>query len=174
MQRQAVSPDQAARVLQAFDELDVTALLPRVRCPTLVLHSRHDARVPFDEGRFLASAIDDAEFVSVESVNHLLLDTEPAWGRWLGQVQEFLAPEAAACDHARVSALLTGRQRSLIELMAQGLANGQIADALGLSEKTVRNHISSIFDKLNVESRSQAIVALRQSGFGAGPGPLPS
>ena len=166
MQRLAVSPDQAALSLQAFDHLDVTALLPQVRCPTLVLHSRHDAWVPFDEGRYLASAIQDAEFVSVESRNHLLLDTEPAWPRWLAQVQEFLAPDAAACDHARVWALLTERQRCLIDLMAQGLANGQIASAMGLSEKTVRNHISSIFDKLDVESRSQAIVRLRQSGFG--------
>ena len=61
---------------------------------------------------------------------------------------------------------LTERQRELLELIAQGRDNAQIAAALGLSEKTVRNHITGIFAKLEVESRAQAIVRARDSGFG--------
>jgi DNA-binding NarL/FixJ family response regulator len=61
---------------------------------------------------------------------------------------------------------LTPRQGELVELIAQGLDNAQIAARLGLSEKTVRNHITSIFAKLEVESRSQAIVLARDAGFG--------
>ena len=61
---------------------------------------------------------------------------------------------------------LTDRQRELLELIAQGRDNSQIAVALGLSEKTVRNHITNIFAKLEVENRSQAIVLARDSGFG--------
>ena len=167
MQRHAASPDVAAGLLRAFDRLDVSALLPLVRCPTLVLHSRDDPRVPFDEGRYLAAALPDAEFVSIASANHLLLEDEPAWPRWLEHVQEFLAADATECNRAQVWSLLTHRQRGLTELMAQGLDNGQIAASLGLSGKTVRNHITAIFGKLSVENRSQAIVRLRDSGFGA-------
>ena len=54
------------------------ALLPQVRCPTLVLHSRRDVRVPFAEGRLIASAIPGARFVPIDSGNHLLLEHEAA------------------------------------------------------------------------------------------------
>jgi len=64
--------------------------------------------------------------------------------------------------------------------MAQGRVNAQIAAALGLSEKTVRNYITSVFAKLEVESRAQAIVVARKAGFGEaadgwarGPRPYP-
>ena len=54
----------------------------------------------------------------------------------------------------------------LIELIAQGRDNSQIAAQLGVSAKTVRNHITSIFAKLGVENRAQAIVLARNAGFG--------
>jgi DNA-binding CsgD family transcriptional regulator len=57
---------------------------------------------------------------------------------------------------------LTPRERELVELIAQGRDNAQIAASLGLSEKTVRNHITSIFAKLQVENRAQAIVLAHQ------------
>jgi pimeloyl-ACP methyl ester carboxylesterase/DNA-binding CsgD family transcriptional regulator len=166
MQRQAARPEQAAALMRACDRLDVSTLLAHVRCPVLVLHSRHDRRVPLDEGRRLAAALPDAEFVSLDSSNHLLVDTEPAWSRWLTHVQEFLARDRAQHNQAQVAALLTERQRDLIEMVARGMDNGQIAARLALSEKTVRNHITNIFDRLGVENRGRAIVRLRQSGFG--------
>ncbi len=166
LQRQAASPSQAASLMRAFDVLDVSALLPQVHCPALVLHSRHDWRVPFDEGRTLAGGLADAEFVSIESVNHLLLETEPAWQRWLALVRAFLLPEAQASQYAQLAALMSLRQRSLVELMARGLGNEQIAAALQLSEKTVRNQVTAVFERLCVENRGQAIVRLRESGFG--------
>ena len=63
-------------------------------------------------------------------------------------------------------ATLTARERDLVELIAEGRDNTQIAAALALSEKTVRNHITRIFDKLEVENRPQAIVIARKAGFG--------
>ena len=54
----------------------------------------------------------------------------------------------------------------MLERIAQGLDNAQIAAHLGISEKTVRNNITRIFDKLAVENRSQAIVLARNNGFG--------
>jgi DNA-binding NarL/FixJ family response regulator len=65
-----------------------------------------------------------------------------------------------------VFAALTARERELVELIAQGRDNAQIAARLELSDKTVRNHITSIFAKLEVENRSQAIVLARDAGFG--------
>jgi DNA-binding NarL/FixJ family response regulator len=58
------------------------------------------------------------------------------------------------------------RERQVLALIAQGLDNAQIAARLELSEKTVRNHITRIFDKIEVENRSQAIVAARKAGLG--------
>jgi len=50
--------------------------------------------------------------------------------------------------------------------MAQGLGNARIGEQLGISEKTVRNHVSKVFDKLGVWTRAQAIVFARDRGFG--------
>ena len=63
---------------------------------------------------------------------------------------------------------LTAREREVLELIAQGRDNAQIAARLELSEKTVRNNITHIFDKLGVENRSQAIVLARENGLGKG------
>lgn len=61
---------------------------------------------------------------------------------------------------------LTEREREVLEAIAQGLNNETIAGQLGISPKTVRNHISSIFSKLQVSSRAQAIVRAREAGYG--------
>ncbi len=164
MERISTSPANAARFMRAFNTIDVTALLPQVRCPTLVLHSQHDVRVPFAEGRLLAGSIPGAQFVPIDSGNHLLLGSEPGWAHWCSAVQRFLAQDAAR--PALAFPTLSQRQRELLEWLAQGLDNAQIAARAGLSDKTVRNQVSAILDKLQVESRAQAIVRSREAGFG--------
>jgi DNA-binding CsgD family transcriptional regulator len=164
-ERISTSPANAARFMREFAHIDVVSLLPQVRCPTLVLHSRHDARVPFDEGRLIAGGIPGARFVPIDSRNHLLLESEPGWQRWIDEVRAFL-PRGRATGKGAPFAALTERQRELLELIAQGRDNAQIAATLGLSEKTVRNHITGIFSRLDVENRSQAIVRAREAGFG--------
>jgi pimeloyl-ACP methyl ester carboxylesterase/DNA-binding CsgD family transcriptional regulator len=164
IERLSTSPTNAARFLREFSHIDVVDMLPRVSCPTLVLHSRHDARVPFDEGRMMASGIPGAQFVPIDSRNHLLLASEAGWGQWLEAVNAFL-PDPAAGQHQLIDAL-TPRQRELLELLAQGRDNAQIAAVMGLSEKTVRNHVSAVFAGLGVESRAQAIVIARDAGLG--------
>jgi DNA-binding NarL/FixJ family response regulator len=64
---------------------------------------------------------------------------------------------------------LTDREREVLGLIAQGVNNAEIAERLFLSPKTVRNHISNIFSKLQVADRSEAIVRAREAGFGVGP-----
>jgi len=164
LERVSTSPTNAARFMREFNDIDVVDLLPQVSCPTLVLHSSRDVRVPFDEGRLIAGRIPGARFVPLESDNHLLLEAEPSWRRWIDEVRAFLPMTAAASDPA--FSALTPRERDLLELIAQGRDNAQIAAHLGLSEKTVRNHITRIFAKLEVENRPQAIVMARKVGFG--------
>jgi pimeloyl-ACP methyl ester carboxylesterase len=164
MERLSTSPQNAARFMREFNVIDVTALLPRVACPTLVLHSQRDVRVPFAEGRLLAGGIPGARFVPIDSGNHLLLESEPGWQRWLEAVDEFVGRRGAAPNAAFPG--LSARQRELLELIAQGLDNAQIAARLALSEKTVRNQVSAIFDRIEVENRAQAIVLSREAGFG--------
>jgi DNA-binding NarL/FixJ family response regulator len=150
--------------MRVFNEIDVVDLLPRVQCPTLVLHASGDARVPFDESRLLAGQIPGARFVPLESENHLTLEFDAAWQRWREEVRAFL-PSAHVADPA--FSALTPRERDIVELIAGGRDNAQIAARLALSEKTVRNHITSIFAKLEVENRAQAIVLARRAGFDA-------
>jgi pimeloyl-ACP methyl ester carboxylesterase len=90
LQRISTSPENAARNRLANFQLDVTALLSEVSVPTLVLHCRDDAIVPFSEGRLIAAMIPDARFVPLEGRNHLILDNEPAWPRFLEEVGRFL------------------------------------------------------------------------------------
>jgi pimeloyl-ACP methyl ester carboxylesterase/DNA-binding CsgD family transcriptional regulator len=164
LERISTSPANAGRFMRVFNEINVVDLLPQVGCPTLVLHSSRDARVPFDEGRLIAGLIPGARFVPLEGDNHLLLDSEPSWARWLDELRSFLPPAPRA---DRAFAALTPRERDLLELIAQGRDNAQIAAKLGLSEKTVRNHITSIFAKLEVDNRARAIVLARDAGFGS-------
>ncbi|WP_199192668.1 alpha/beta hydrolase [Allosphingosinicella deserti] len=91
LQRVSTSPENAVRLQHAFGDIDVESLLPHVRVPTLVIHGRDDAVVPFAAGRRLAAGIPNAEFVLLESRNHLLLETEPAWPRAAACIKEFLA-----------------------------------------------------------------------------------
>jgi pimeloyl-ACP methyl ester carboxylesterase len=93
-QRISSSPADAARNLIANGDVDVTSLLPQVRVPTLVMHARHDARVPFELGRRLAAGIPGARFVPLESQNHVLLESEPAFTRFLDEMRAFIQSNA--------------------------------------------------------------------------------
>jgi len=142
LQRVSATPATAAAVLRAADAVDIVDLLPKVRCPTLVLHATGDARIPFDQGRLLASAIPGARLAAVESCNHLLLPDEPGWGCWVEEFRSFLP---GAAPRAKALGGLTPRELALLGLIATGRDNAQIAATLALCEKTVRNHVTSIY-----------------------------
>jgi pimeloyl-ACP methyl ester carboxylesterase/DNA-binding CsgD family transcriptional regulator len=161
--RKTTSPELAGSLLRARADTDVTALLREVRAPTLVLHARKDAIAPLSEGRFLASEIPGAQFVELDSQNHVLLEHEPAWQRFQEAVLAFLQSGQPASDSA--FGALSARERQVLALMADGLSNTDIAERLNISEKTVRNHATNLFDKLGVWSRAQAIVFARDHGF---------
>ncbi|MCW3820425.1 LuxR C-terminal-related transcriptional regulator [Micromonospora sp. DR5-3] len=61
---------------------------------------------------------------------------------------------------------MTAREREILELLAAGRSNAQIAQALFLSQTTVRNNVSNVFAKLRVADRAEAIVRAREAGLG--------
>jgi pimeloyl-ACP methyl ester carboxylesterase len=168
-QRAATSAEMAVRLLEIGFHADVTHAARRIACPVLVIHPERDAVVPIEEGRLLAGLIPNCRFVQVDSDNHMPLADEPAWPRILAEMRGCLAGPAAV--RARPRKLLplgdlTPRERDVLECIARGLDNAEIAKSLGLSEKTVRNHITRVFDKIGVEHRYQAIVLARDAGLG--------
>lgn len=165
LQRKSTSAEHAVRLVRAFSALDARTALALVRCPTLVLHCRGDARVPYEEGRFIAAGIAGARFEPLDSSNHVPLQGEPAFERMIELIDAFLP---ATGSSAPALGGLSVRERELLEFVARGLDNAQIAAHLSLAEKTVRNRVSALFDALGVENRSQAIVHARDAGFGRG------
>jgi DNA-binding NarL/FixJ family response regulator len=153
----------AAKLLDARSGIDVLPLLETIRTPTLVIHARNDAVTPIQEGRILAEGIAGAEFVELDSENHILLRDEPAWTRFRDVILEFMG--AAAAPSSDVFESLSPREREILTCLAEGLGNAEIAERLSISEKTVRNHVSNLFDKLGVWTRAQAIVFARDHGF---------
>ncbi len=89
-QRQTTSPENAVRFQEAFGHIDVRESLSKVSVPTIVFHAREDQRISIDQGRELAIAIPGAEFVPLESKNHILLGHEPAWLRCVEETAAFL------------------------------------------------------------------------------------
>jgi pimeloyl-ACP methyl ester carboxylesterase/DNA-binding winged helix-turn-helix (wHTH) protein len=90
LQRMSATGENAAWIMDECDNTDVRSLLSSVSVPTVVFHSERDQVVPIKEGRMLAAGIPNANFVSFPSANHLLLEEEPAWGKFLAELGEFL------------------------------------------------------------------------------------
>jgi pimeloyl-ACP methyl ester carboxylesterase/DNA-binding CsgD family transcriptional regulator len=167
LQRRSASAETACRLWNAFHAFDIRKEAPKIAVPTLVFHVRGDAMVPFESGRRLAAMIPNARFVPLESKNHILLPHEKAWTTFRTELNDFLnADEPIGTASGGELSDLTKREKELLDCIARGLTNVEIAHRLRISEKTVRNHISSIFSKLRVEHRAQAIVVARKAGLG--------
>ncbi|HEU4869417.1 MAG TPA: LuxR C-terminal-related transcriptional regulator, partial [Pyrinomonadaceae bacterium] len=151
--------------LESRAMLDVTGLLAQVQTPTLVLHARGDVVAPIAEGHIIAAGIPGAQFVELDSKNHILLENEPAWGRFCDEVLEFMSLKGKTIGEDPAFASLSPREREVLKLIMEGLGNAPIAERLSISEKTVRNHVSNIFDKLGVWTRAQALVFAIERGF---------
>jgi len=163
--RKTSSPAVAAELLATRAHIQVTDLLPRVRVPTLVIHAREDVVCPLAEGRLVAAGIPGAQFVELDSRNHVLLEREPAWERFQEVVLEFMGLEASPSGEDRAFSALSARERDILAAIAEGLSNAEIGERLAISGKTVRNHVSNVFDKIGVWTRAQAIVFARDRGF---------
>jgi DNA-binding winged helix-turn-helix (wHTH) protein/pimeloyl-ACP methyl ester carboxylesterase len=90
LQRVSTSPENAARLIERDDDIDVRPLLSQVKTPTLVIHCDRDHAVPPEKGRLLAAGIPGARYVSLPSANHLMLEEEHAWSLFLEELGLFL------------------------------------------------------------------------------------
>ena len=163
--RKTSSPAVTAELLATRAHIQVTDLLAHVRVPTLVIHSRDDVVCPLAEGRLIAAGIPGAQFVELDSRNHILLEQEAAWERFQEVVLEFMGLEGSAPGEDRAFRELSARERDILAAIAEGLSNAEIGERLAISGKTVRNHVSNVFDKIGVWTRAQAIVFARDRGF---------
>jgi pimeloyl-ACP methyl ester carboxylesterase/DNA-binding winged helix-turn-helix (wHTH) protein len=90
LQRRTTSSENAVRFLEEFARIDVREVAREVSCPTLIMHSRDDHRVPMRSGEELAALIPDSRLVALSSNNHLLTATEPAWRVFRDELASFL------------------------------------------------------------------------------------
>ncbi|MEA2933470.1 MAG: hypothetical protein QOD74_116 [Variibacter sp.] len=95
LQRVAATPEMAERFLLATTELDVRNDLAGIKCPTLVLHSARDRRVPLTLGQEIAAGIPAAKFVLLDSGNHLIMPDEPARRVMSDEIANFLGDKRA-------------------------------------------------------------------------------
>src|SRR5262249_41406905 len=131
--RRTSTGEMAARLLEARSTIDVSHLLGEVKTPTLVIHSRADEVCPISHARYAAAEIPGAQFVELDSRNHILLEQEPAWPRFQEAVLDFMGIQAATAPGAAGAgeedaafAKLTAREREVLALITQGLANADI------------------------------------------------
>jgi pimeloyl-ACP methyl ester carboxylesterase/DNA-binding CsgD family transcriptional regulator len=163
-QRAAASPETAAALLELIYRNDVRAELDRVRAPTLVAHRRGDRAIPYHLGRELAASIRGATLVPLTGSAHL---------PWAGDSQSVaralraaLAPEAPVLSAGEpAAALLSGREREVLALVAMGLSNAEIAEQLVLSQHTVHRHVANIRNKLGRGSRTAAVAEAARLGL---------
>src|SRR5262249_38706248 len=165
-QRAATSAETAARLMQIGSNVDVREAARKIKCPVLILHPDRDAVVPIEQGRSLVSLVPGSRFVEIDSGNHMPLADEPAWPRVVSEIRGFLA-EPAPVSHRLPLEEFMLRELAVLERIAEGMDNSELADSLGVSEKTVRNHITRVFDKIRVKHRYEAIVLAREAGLGA-------
>ena len=159
-QRLSCDGARAAALYRSLTRLDVRDLLTGVQCPTLVTHCAGDAVAPIELGRTLAAQIEGARFETLASRNHIPLAGEPAFERFCTVLADFVATPAASGLER-----FTLRELALLKLVAQGHDNLQIAAHLGVTDKTVRNSLSRLYTKLEVEGRPKAIVRAREMGL---------
>ena len=162
LQLVSTSPENAARVQETTATIDVLHRLPEITAPTLVLHALGDRRVPFEQGRQLSSLIPGAKLVGLDSNNHLLIESEPAWKTCRAAVREFLGTGPAADARSEAEAPiaapdgLTPREVEVLRLIANGKSNQDIATELVISFNTVTNHVKNILGKTGCANRTEA------------------
>jgi len=169
LMRVSTSPENAVKIQMEFGNIDVVDLLPQVTTPTMVLHCRGDARVPFEEGQRMAALIPNCRFVPLEGKNHLPQEADPCWEPLVAEVRRFLdtpahatsagpAPSFTTADQLaghEPPGLLTAREREVAGPVARGLTNREIAERLVITERTAESHVQHIPDKLGLSSRGR-------------------
>jgi pimeloyl-ACP methyl ester carboxylesterase/DNA-binding CsgD family transcriptional regulator len=162
--RTAASPTMAREVIRMNAQIDLRDRLPSITVPTLVLHRVGDTWIRVGHGRYMAEKIPGAKYVELPGADHRA---------WLGdtaaivsEVETFLLGR-----HRRPrrrsdigASALSRREREVAVLAARGQTAPEIAGQLSLSVRTVESHLSGIYTKLGVRSKSDLIRRSRELG----------
>jgi class 3 adenylate cyclase len=147
-QRVSASADNVRKLLEALLRSDVTSLLPEINTPTLVIHRRNEAAVPFDRGRELASLIPGAQFLPLEGRNHLILPDEPESEAFRKAIEEFLREGEAEPETGKelppsglVTILFTDVEGSTA--LTQRLGDAKARELLREHERIVREALKA-------------------------------
>lgn len=169
LQRKSASKEAASRFMNVLGDVRMFRHLNKIRVPTLVIQIARDQVVDPRSAPGVAGEIPGSEFVSIDSSNHILLEDEPGWQEFKNVFARHVpgATAPARRDTAARERIeqLSKREQKILGEIAKGLNNREIAGGLFISEKTVRNHITSVFGKLGVSSRAQAIVMAKEAGL---------
>jgi pimeloyl-ACP methyl ester carboxylesterase/DNA-binding CsgD family transcriptional regulator len=169
-QRHSASAEAAAASLRSVYAMNVTADLPHVAVPTLVVHRRGDHTISAALGRDLAAGIPGATFVLLEGDDHF---------PWRGDVDAVVAQVARFLGEPLVEAdlaaptlnppqgldALSDRELEVLRLVAAGFSDDEIAERLVLSPHTVHRHVANIRSKLQLTSRAAAAAAAARAGL---------
>jgi len=164
LQRRSADKEVATAIMAALGEVSVFNRLEELDVPTVVYQVAGDQAVSAEGAAGVAARIKGAEFVSLESDNHILMEDDVGWQQFCGHFRRLFPAvqgdgEGATAEFSDSDfPELSRRERDVFARLARGESNREIAEGLFISEKTVSNHLTSIFAKLGVSSRSQAIV----------------
>lgn len=150
--RECVTQEAATALLAAAINFDVTAMLPRIKCPTLVIHNR---QFPMDlaVAREMASRIPNARLAAVDDLESVVaaavdfLGEDRAVGPGEDPAVAVIAPDPSG---------LSDREIEVLRLVATGKSNRQIAEALVISTNAVDRHVSHILAKIGAANRAEA------------------
>jgi DNA-binding NarL/FixJ family response regulator len=148
----------AERFFGALADQEARDILPKVQTPTLVMATAEDDVAPREWSRMVAAAIPGASYVELPGKRHVPVRQDPNFEPYFEHLLAFVSSPQAEDPLAELSV----RERDILEGVRAGLSNEAIALQRRISTKTVRNHLTRIFDKLRVNSRTQAaLVATR-------------
>jgi pimeloyl-ACP methyl ester carboxylesterase len=142
-QRRAATADNAARLLQFLYDMDVRHLLNEIRVPTTVIGASEGRVMRMSHARELAAGIPGARLVAVGGNTH-----DP----FIRDVTDVVDAILAATVH------LTGRESDVLNALAAGSSNKEIATRLGVSVATVERHLTNLYRKLDANGRADAAV----------------
>jgi pimeloyl-ACP methyl ester carboxylesterase len=159
LQRASADAETAARLLELVYSIDVSADLPRIEAPAVVVHRRLDRAVPYALGRQVAAAIPAATFVPLAGGAHLPWYEDP------GAVVRAVRGDFGEPAQVEAPVLLTEREREVLALVARGLTDPEVAEQLVLSPHTVHRHVANVRRKLGSTSRSAAVAEAVRLGL---------